>query len=95
MILVTSRAKVAMLGSHVIYKVEGTNMIYIPSDKVSKTEEQRYVMIWCIDIAFFKPESHTALGWIISFSPPCINGNEREKSLVIRIRYCCDLYILQ
>lgn len=45
MIIVTQRTKVAMLGSHIIYKIQGTNMIYIPSDKVSRNEEQRLAKI--------------------------------------------------
>lgn len=36
LILVTSRQKVALIGSHLIYKVEGTHMIYIPGDKSTK-----------------------------------------------------------
>ena len=42
LILVTSRQKVAMIGSHAIYHVQGTAMIYIPSEKASKPEEYRY-----------------------------------------------------
>lgn len=43
LILVTVRKKVAMIGGHNIYKVEGTTMIYVSIDKVAKLEEQRFV----------------------------------------------------
>jgi len=49
MILVTSRQRVAVIGSHTIYKVEGTSLIYIPNDKSFKqlnSEEQRYIAVY-------------------------------------------------
>lgn len=43
MILVKSRLKVAMIGSHTIYKVQATRMIYIPNDNLNKhPDENRY-----------------------------------------------------
>ncbi|XP_067951044.1 polyphosphoinositide phosphatase-like [Watersipora subatra] len=46
LILVTSRLKVAMIGSHVIYKVEGTAMIYVSTEKVTRPEELRYAKLF-------------------------------------------------
>lgn len=36
-ILITKRRKVAVIGTHVIYKIEDTSMIYIPNDSVRYT----------------------------------------------------------
>lgn len=33
-ILITKRRKIALIGSHTIYKVEDTSMIYIPNETV-------------------------------------------------------------
>ena len=42
-VLITKRRKVALIGSHTVYKIEDTSMIYIPNDTVrySHPEEQR------------------------------------------------------
>lgn len=50
-LLITKRRKVALIGPHVIYKIEDTNMIYIPNENVrsamyNHSEEQRYVKIF-------------------------------------------------
>uniref|UniRef100_A0AAY4DM76 SAC domain-containing protein n=1 Tax=Denticeps clupeoides TaxID=299321 RepID=A0AAY4DM76_9TELE len=47
-ILVTKHRKVADIGGHAIYKIEDTNMIYIPNDSVRVThpDEARYVRIF-------------------------------------------------
>lgn len=53
-ILVTKRRKVAVIGSHTIYKIEDTTTIYIPSDisKPSHPDEQRYLkMFLAIDLS--------------------------------------------
>lgn len=54
MILITKRSKVALLGSHTIYKVEDTVMQYIPNDGVRYThaDEPRYVkMFQSVDLS--------------------------------------------
>lgn len=49
-ILITKRRQMADIGGHAIYKIEDTNMIYIPNDSVRVThpDEARlvYVSIW-------------------------------------------------
>ncbi|KAM6954534.1 polyphosphoinositide phosphatase [Aplochiton taeniatus] len=47
-VLITKRRKMADIGGHSIYKVEDTNMIYIPNDSVRVThaDEARYVRIF-------------------------------------------------
>ncbi|XP_036438187.1 polyphosphoinositide phosphatase isoform X2 [Colossoma macropomum] len=47
-ILITKRRKVADIGGHSIYKIEDTNMIYIPNDSVRVThpDEARYVRMF-------------------------------------------------
>ncbi|XP_047530610.1 polyphosphoinositide phosphatase [Vanessa atalanta] len=53
-ILVTKRRKIAVIGSHSIYKIEDTAMIYIPneSNKPLHPDEQRYVkMFLAIDLS--------------------------------------------
>ncbi|KAG7460867.1 hypothetical protein MATL_G00203470 [Megalops atlanticus] len=47
-ILITKRRKMADIGGHSIYKIEDTNMIYIPNDSVRVThpDEARYVRIF-------------------------------------------------
>lgn len=46
-VLITKRRKMADIGGHAIYKIEDTNMIYIPNDSVRIThpDEARYVMV--------------------------------------------------
>ncbi|KAJ8315856.1 hypothetical protein KUTeg_008006, partial [Tegillarca granosa] len=43
-ILITKRRKVAVIGTHIIYKIEDTSMIYIPNDSVRYThpDESNY-----------------------------------------------------
>lgn len=53
-ILVTKRRKIAVIGSHSIYKIEDTSTIYIPSDtsKPLHPDEQRYLkMFLAIDLS--------------------------------------------
>ncbi|XP_053612793.1 polyphosphoinositide phosphatase [Plodia interpunctella] len=53
-ILVTKRRKIAMIGSHSIYKIEDTATIYIPSEntKPQHPDEQRYLkMFQAIDLS--------------------------------------------
>ncbi|OWR48279.1 putative FIG4 protein [Danaus plexippus plexippus] len=53
-ILVTKRGKIAVIGSHSIYKIEDTAMIYIPNDssRPLHPDEQRYVkMFLAIDLS--------------------------------------------
>ncbi|XP_041988138.1 polyphosphoinositide phosphatase [Aricia agestis] len=53
-ILVTKRTKIAVIGSHSIYKIEDTAMIYIPKEnnKPQHPDEQRYVkMFLAIDLS--------------------------------------------
>lgn len=53
-ILITKRCKIAVIGHHAIYKIEETNMIYIPHETVRliHPEEPRYVkMFQNIDLA--------------------------------------------
>ncbi|XP_028173128.1 polyphosphoinositide phosphatase [Ostrinia furnacalis] len=53
-ILVTKRRKIAVVGSHSIYKIEDTSMIYIPSDvsKPQHPDEQRYLkMFLAVDLS--------------------------------------------
>ncbi|XP_033740516.1 polyphosphoinositide phosphatase-like [Pecten maximus] len=56
-VLITKRRKAAVLGPHVIYKIEDTAMIYIPNDNIrsssySYSEEQRYLkMFQSIDLS--------------------------------------------
>lgn len=53
-ILVTKRRKIAVIGHHTIYKIEDTQMIYIPNDtvRVFHPDEQRYVkMFQSIDLS--------------------------------------------
>ncbi|XP_028647144.2 polyphosphoinositide phosphatase [Erpetoichthys calabaricus] len=47
-VLITKQRKVADIGGHSIYKIEDTNMIYIPNDSVRIThpDEARYVRIF-------------------------------------------------
>ncbi|XP_018585855.1 polyphosphoinositide phosphatase isoform X1 [Scleropages formosus] len=47
-ILITKRRKTADIGGHSIYKIEDTNMIYIPNDsvRVAHPDEARYVRIF-------------------------------------------------
>ncbi|XP_067240627.1 polyphosphoinositide phosphatase isoform X2 [Chanodichthys erythropterus] len=47
-VLITKRRKMADIGGHSIYKIEDTNMIYIPNDSVRVThpDEARYVRIF-------------------------------------------------
>ncbi|KAI2543403.1 FIG4 phosphoinositide 5-phosphatase [Homo sapiens] len=47
-VLITKRRKMADIGGHAIYKVEDTNMIYIPNDSVRVThpDEARYLRIF-------------------------------------------------
>ncbi|KAK9870183.1 hypothetical protein WA026_006270 [Henosepilachna vigintioctopunctata] len=52
-ILITKRRKVAVVGMHTLYKIEDTNMIYIPHEsvRVIHPEEPRYVkMFQSIDL---------------------------------------------
>ncbi|KAB1275836.1 Polyphosphoinositide phosphatase, partial [Camelus dromedarius] len=46
-VLITKRRKMADIGGHAIYKIEDTNMIYIPNDSVRVThpDEARYVLV--------------------------------------------------
>lgn len=46
-ILITKRRKMADIGGHSIYKIEDTNMIYIPNDSVRVThpDEARLVYV--------------------------------------------------
>nr|KAI8742398.1 polyphosphoinositide phosphatase-like [Biomphalaria glabrata] len=48
MILITKRKKAAVIGSHIIYKIEDTSMLYIPNDSVRYThpDESRYVKMF-------------------------------------------------
>lgn len=53
-VLITKRRKVAVVGMHTLYKIEDTNMIYIPHEsiRVIHPEEPRYVkMFQSIDLA--------------------------------------------
>lgn len=45
-VLITKRRKMADIGGHAIYKIEDTNMIYIPNDSVRIThpDEARYAL---------------------------------------------------
>ncbi|KAI4888939.1 hypothetical protein NFI96_025071 [Prochilodus magdalenae] len=47
-VLITKRRKMADIGGHAIYKIEDTNMIYIPNDSVRVThpDEARYVRMF-------------------------------------------------
>ena len=36
-VLITKRRRVALIGSHTIYKIEDTSMVYIPNDTVRCT----------------------------------------------------------
>ena len=46
-IVVTQRRRLAVIGPHVIYKIEDTKMIYIPNQsKRPSPEEQRYVKLF-------------------------------------------------
>ncbi|XP_064627556.1 polyphosphoinositide phosphatase-like isoform X3 [Lineus longissimus] len=47
-ILITKRRKVALIGTHTIYKVEDTSMIYIPNDSFScpHPDESKYVKMF-------------------------------------------------
>ncbi|OXB67986.1 hypothetical protein ASZ78_006622 [Callipepla squamata] len=47
-VLITKRRKMADIGGHAIYKIEDTNMIYIPNDSVRVThpDEARYLRIF-------------------------------------------------
>uniref|UniRef100_W5NKP3 FIG4 phosphoinositide 5-phosphatase n=1 Tax=Lepisosteus oculatus TaxID=7918 RepID=W5NKP3_LEPOC len=47
-ILITKRRKMADIGGHSIYKIEDTNMIYIPNDsvRIAHPDEARYVRIF-------------------------------------------------
>ncbi|XP_078331315.1 polyphosphoinositide phosphatase-like [Crassostrea virginica] len=47
-ILITKRRKVALIGPHVIYKIEDTTMMYIPNDTVRQAhhEESKYVKMF-------------------------------------------------
>ncbi|CAL1527176.1 unnamed protein product [Lymnaea stagnalis] len=54
MILVTKRKKAAVIGSHTIYKIEDTSMLYIPNDSVRYVhpDESRYVkMFQTVDLS--------------------------------------------
>ncbi|XP_029451142.1 LOW QUALITY PROTEIN: polyphosphoinositide phosphatase [Rhinatrema bivittatum] len=48
MVLITKRRKMADIGGHAIYKIEDTNMIYIPNDsaRVTHPDEARYLRIF-------------------------------------------------
>ena len=39
-ILITKRRKVALIGPHVIYKIEDTTMMYIPNDTVRQAHHE-------------------------------------------------------
>uniref|UniRef100_A0A9L0R7P9 FIG4 phosphoinositide 5-phosphatase n=1 Tax=Equus caballus TaxID=9796 RepID=A0A9L0R7P9_HORSE len=47
-VLITKRRKMADIGGHAIYKIEDTNMIYIPNDsvRISHPDEARYLRIF-------------------------------------------------
>ncbi|GCC28197.1 hypothetical protein chiPu_0006625 [Chiloscyllium punctatum] len=47
-VLITKRRKVADIGGHSIYKIEDTNMVYIPNDsvKISHPDETKYMKIF-------------------------------------------------
>lgn len=47
-ILINKRRKVAVIGHHSIYKIQDTNMIYIPNDivRIIHPDEQRYVKMF-------------------------------------------------
>ncbi|XP_013912441.1 PREDICTED: polyphosphoinositide phosphatase [Thamnophis sirtalis] len=47
-VLITKRRKMADIGGHAVYKIEDTNMIYIPNDsvRVSHPDEARYLRIF-------------------------------------------------
>lgn len=53
--LITKRRKMADIGGHAIYKIEDTNMIYIPNDSVRIThpDEARYVLVVTAVFFFF------------------------------------------
>lgn len=39
-ILITKRRKVALIGPHVVYKIEDTTMMYIPNDTVRQAHHE-------------------------------------------------------
>uniref|UniRef100_UPI00398E66EA polyphosphoinositide phosphatase n=1 Tax=Pristiophorus japonicus TaxID=55135 RepID=UPI00398E66EA len=47
-VLITKRRKVADIGGHSIYKIEDTNIVYIPNDsvRIAHSDEARYVRIF-------------------------------------------------
>uniref|UniRef100_A0A4W2FAD6 FIG4 phosphoinositide 5-phosphatase n=1 Tax=Bos indicus x Bos taurus TaxID=30522 RepID=A0A4W2FAD6_BOBOX len=47
-VLITKRRKMADIGGHAVYKIEDTNMIYIPNDsvRISHPDEARYLRIF-------------------------------------------------
>lgn len=54
MIIITKRRRVAVIGLHVIYKIEDTSLIYIPHEsfRISNHDEPRYLkMFQSIDLS--------------------------------------------
>ncbi|XP_078069659.1 polyphosphoinositide phosphatase [Mustelus asterias] len=81
-VLITKRRKVADIGGHSIYKIEDTNIVYIPNDsvRIAHPDEAKYVKIFqSVDlssnfyfsklISFFK-ENHATFRTITCAAPP-------------------------
>jgi len=64
MVLITKRRRVALLGSHTIFKIEDTCMVYIPNDLVrtAHVDEQRWR-------AHFIELFHRVHCWLFSWTP--------------------------
>ncbi|GAA6085526.1 polyphosphoinositide phosphatase isoform X1, partial [Tachysurus ichikawai] len=86
-ILITKRRKMADIGGHSIYKIEDTNMIYIPNDSVRVThpDEARYVRIFQnVDLSsnfYFSYSydlSHSLQYNMTLLHTPCDHGENEE-----------------
>uniref|UniRef100_A0AAY5KIY4 SAC domain-containing protein n=1 Tax=Esox lucius TaxID=8010 RepID=A0AAY5KIY4_ESOLU len=84
-VLITKRRKMADIGGHSIYKIEDTNMIYIPNDSVRLThpDEARYVRIFQnVDLSsnfYFSYSydlSHSLQYNLTLLNSPCCPGDE-------------------
>uniref|UniRef100_A0A3P8YJY7 SAC domain-containing protein n=1 Tax=Esox lucius TaxID=8010 RepID=A0A3P8YJY7_ESOLU len=84
-VLITKRRKMADIGGHSIYKIEDTNMIYIPNDSVRLThpDEARYSRIFQnVDLSsnfYFSYSydlSHSLQYNLTLLNSPCCPGDE-------------------
>ncbi|KAK3098640.1 hypothetical protein FSP39_021482 [Pinctada imbricata] len=109
MVMITKRRKVALIGPHVIYKIEETSMLYIPNDSVrySHPEESRYVkMFQSVDLSsnfYFSYDLTHTLQYNMMPSVPLVDnvsekkeniGQEQDQGMIKWFKLCHFLIIL-